>query len=52
MGWIAHLARWWASNTWVIDGEGSNPTEAASAIIAKVMTAMAVQLSFMTVYGY
>ena len=43
------MARRWASNTWVINGEGSNPTEAASVVVAKVMTAVAVQLSFMTV---
>ena len=48
-GCIAHLARQWASNTWVIDGEGLNPTEAAPAVVAKVMVAVVVQLLFMTV---
>ena len=33
----------------MIDGEGSNPTEAASAVVAKVMATVAVPLSFTTV---
>ena len=43
------MARRWASNTWVIDDEGSNPIEAALAVVARVMAAVAVQLLFMTV---
>ena len=39
----------WASNTWVIDSEGSNPTEAASAVVTKVTATVAMPLSFTTV---
>ena len=45
MGWIAQLTRRRASNAWVTNGVGSNPTEADMATVTKVMTAVMVQIS-------
>ena len=39
------MARRRASNTWVTNGVGSNPTEADAAAVTKVMTAVMVQIS-------